>query len=133
MKPILESSTAHRRRRRFNPLWLVPIVVVLVFLSVGIDRAFGATSRASWYGPGLYGNPLACGGRLSTSTWGVAHKSYRCGTRVQFCYGYRCTTATVVDRGPFVYGRDWDLTAPVARYLCGCYEWGVRLVAWRIR
>ncbi|MGI8623571.1 MAG: hypothetical protein ACR2NB_08800, partial [Solirubrobacteraceae bacterium] len=30
---------------------------------------------ASWYGPGLYGNKLGCGGRLSTGTIGVAHKS----------------------------------------------------------
>jgi hypothetical protein len=30
---------------------------------------------ASWYGPGLYGNALGCGGRLSPGTIGVAHKS----------------------------------------------------------
>nr|MBA3300603.1 hypothetical protein [Thermoleophilaceae bacterium] len=32
-------------------------------------------AAASWYGPGLDGNPLGCGGRLSTATLGVAHKS----------------------------------------------------------
>ena len=33
------------------------------------------TSFASYYGPGLYGGGLACGGSLSPSTVGVAHKN----------------------------------------------------------
>ena len=37
---------------------------------------------ASWYGPGLYGNRLGCGGTLNAGTVGVAHKSLPCGTRV---------------------------------------------------
>src|SRR5688572_7005498 len=37
---------------------------------------------ASWYGPGLYGNKLGCGGRLGTGTIGVAHKSLPCGTNI---------------------------------------------------
>src|SRR4051794_13793889 len=37
---------------------------------------------ATWYGPGLYGNHLACGGRLRHSTIGVAHKTLACGTKV---------------------------------------------------
>src|SRR4051812_3209956 len=37
---------------------------------------------ASWYGPGLYGGRLACGGRLSAGTLGVAHKTLPCGTKV---------------------------------------------------
>jgi len=39
---------------------------------------------ASYYGPGLYGNKLACGGTLTPSTIGVAHKSLPCGTKVRF-------------------------------------------------
>ncbi|MGH2922987.1 MAG: hypothetical protein ACRDKH_03020, partial [Solirubrobacterales bacterium] len=30
-------------------------------------------AQASYYGPGLYGNATACGGRLTPSTLGVAH------------------------------------------------------------
>lgn len=71
-----------------------------------------ARAVASWYGPGLYGNRLACGGTLTPGTWGVAHKGLPCGTRVRLCAA-RCVTAPVVDRGPFVAGRDFDLTAPV--------------------
>lgn len=69
-------------------------------------------SWASWYGPGLYGNRMGCGGRLTTSTWGVAHKSLPCGTHVRMCYT-RCVTVTVVDRGPYIAGREFDVTFPV--------------------
>jgi rare lipoprotein A len=66
---------------------------------------------ASWYGPGLYGNKLGCGGHLSPSTIGVAHKRLPCGTKVTLRYKGRTVRATVVDRGPFVGGREFDLTA----------------------
>ncbi len=89
----------------------------------GGDRSTGAAtsrswrlysyraSRASWYGPGLYGNKLGCGGRLSAGTLGVANKHLPCGTKVKFRYHGRSVTVPVVDRGPYVGGREWDLTA----------------------
>ena len=66
---------------------------------------------ASWYGPGLYGNRLACGGRLSTSTIGVAHKTLPCGTRLTLRHRGRVVNARVIDRGPYVGGREFDLTS----------------------
>lgn len=66
--------------------------------------------HASYYGPGLYGNGVACGGTLTPTTRGVAHKTLPCGTRVTFQYGRRTVVAKVIDRGPYVAGRDWDLT-----------------------
>jgi rare lipoprotein A (peptidoglycan hydrolase) len=72
---------------------------------------------ASWYGPGLYGNHLACGGRLTAGTLGVAHKSLPCGTMVTFRYGGRSVRVPVVDRGPYVAGREYDLTAATAARL----------------
>lgn len=68
-------------------------------------------SEASWYGPGLYGNPVACGGTLAPWTLGVAHKYLPCGTRVTFRYRGRSVTVPVIDRGPFAGAREWDLTA----------------------
>ena len=75
------------------------------------------TTYASFYGPGLYGGGLACGGRLTPSTVGVANKSLPCGTRVTFKVGSRIVTAPVIDRGPYVAGRDWDLTEALKRKL----------------
>jgi len=73
--------------------------------------------HASWYGPGLYGNRLGCGGRLSTSTVGVANKHLPCGTKVVFRYRGRTSTLRVIDRGPYVGSREWDLTAAAKRKL----------------
>ncbi len=73
--------------------------------------------RATWYGPGLYGNRTACGKRLRRATLGVAHKSLPCGTPVTFYRGGRFITVPVIDRGPFRHGVAWDLTAAAARKL----------------
>ena len=66
---------------------------------------------ASWYGPGLYGQKLACGGRLTPGTLGVANKSLPCGTKVTLHYKGRTVRVPVVDRGPYVGAREFDLTA----------------------
>jgi len=73
--------------------------------------------RATWYGPGLYGNRTACGAKLRRSTRGVAHRSLPCGTPVTFYHRGRFVTARVIDRGPFRRGVEWDLTAATARAL----------------
>ncbi len=74
-------------------------------------------SRASWYGPGLFGNKTACGQTLTPRMVGVAHKTLPCGTMVTFHYGDESIDAPVIDRGPFVGGREWDLTAAAAQQL----------------
>jgi rare lipoprotein A len=66
---------------------------------------------ASWYGPGLYGNRLACGGTLTPGTLGVAHKTLPCGAKVTFRHDGRTVRVPVVDRGPYVGGREYDLTS----------------------
>jgi hypothetical protein len=65
---------------------------------------------ASYYGPGLYGNGIACGGTLLPNTLGVANKTLPCGTKVKLRYRGRSVTVPVIDRGPYVAGRDYDLT-----------------------
>jgi len=65
---------------------------------------------ASYYGPGLYGNGVACGGTLTPTTLGVANKTLPCGTMVKLRYHGRSITVPVIDRGPYVAGRDYDLT-----------------------
>jgi rare lipoprotein A len=65
---------------------------------------------ASYYGPGLYGNGVACGGTLEPGTLGVANKTLPCGTKVKLRYHGRSVTVPVIDRGPYVAGREYDLT-----------------------
>jgi rare lipoprotein A len=62
---------------------------------------------ASWYGGG---GGLACGGSLTSATLGVANKTLPCGTLVTLRYNGRSIRVPVVDRGPYVAGREFDLT-----------------------
>lgn len=79
------------------------------------DRAGRVTTfrpaGASYYGPGLYGNGVACGGTLTPGTIGVAHKTLPCGTKLTIRYGDEVVrNVEVIDRGPYVAGREFDLT-----------------------
>ncbi len=69
---------------------------------------------ASWYGGG---GSLACGGWLTSSTLGVANKTLPCGTLVTLRYGGHTVRVPVVDRGPYVAGREYDLTEATKRAL----------------
>lgn len=67
-------------------------------------------AAASYYGPGLYGGALACGGTLQPWTLGVAHRTLPCGVEVKLRYRGRTVSVPVIDRGPYAAGRDFDLT-----------------------
>ena len=77
----------------------------------------------SWYGPGFYGNRTACGYALTRELLGVAHRTLPCGTKVTFRNpdNGRTITVPVVDRGPYVSGRQWDLTGGLCVALDHCY------------
>jgi rare lipoprotein A (peptidoglycan hydrolase) len=84
---------------------------------------------ASWYGPGFYGNRTACGQTYSETIQGTAHKTLPCGTKVTFRNpkNGRTITVPVIDRGPYVDGRMWDLSRATCLALDHCYtgtiEW----------
>ncbi len=69
---------------------------------------------ASWYGGG---GGLACGGWLTSSTLGVANKTLPCGTLVTLRYDGHTLRVPVIDRGPYVAGREFDLTEATKRTL----------------
>ena len=78
-----------------------------------------APTVASWY---YDAGSTACGFH---ATYGVANKTLPCGTKVTLSYGGHTVVATVDDRGPYVYGRTFDLNQNTARYLG---MWGVGTV-----
>jgi rare lipoprotein A len=82
----MEDRGAHRRLGRLNVYRL---------------------AEASWYGGG---GELACGGELTSATLGVANKTLPCGTEVTLRYDGRSVRVAVIDRGPYVAGREFDLT-----------------------
>jgi rare lipoprotein A (peptidoglycan hydrolase) len=76
------------------------------------------SAGASWYGgTSMWGRSTACGQTLRPSTIGVAHKRLPCGTPVKFVWHGRSIVAPVIDRGPYIKGRAWDLTSAAAEAL----------------
>ncbi|HXD53972.1 MAG TPA: septal ring lytic transglycosylase RlpA family protein [Solirubrobacteraceae bacterium] len=69
---------------------------------------------ASWYGGG---GGTACGQQLTSSTLGVANKTLPCGTLVTLRYNGHTVRVPVIDRGPYVAGREFDLTEATKRAL----------------
>jgi rare lipoprotein A (peptidoglycan hydrolase) len=68
-------------------------------------------------GPAAFGRRTACGGVIHPDTVGVSHPTLPCGARVFITYGRETVLTQVVDRGPFVPGRQFDLTDALARRL----------------
>ncbi len=110
------TGAAGRFRLRYTPHATGSRRVRLRFAGDGYDlaahRVLGRLNvyrlaGASWYGGG---GSLACGGSLTSSTLGVANKTLPCGTLVTLRYGGRSVRVPVVDRGPYVAGREFDLT-----------------------
>jgi uncharacterized membrane protein len=104
--------------------YLLPATAAAVALTVGVATAPAAShhhhhkpkrakSHVTLHLSGhtvLSGNGVACGGTLMPGTLGVAHKTLPCGTMVKLRYHGRSITVPVIDRGPYVAGRDYDLT-----------------------
>lgn len=117
------TSARGRFRLRYTPRQLQSVRIRLRFGGDALDRAAHRLlgrlnvyrlAGASWYGGG---GGLACGGSLTSSTQGVANKTLPCGTLVTLRYGSHVVRVPVVDRGPYVAGRDFDLTEATKRAL----------------
>jgi hypothetical protein len=124
-RTLTRTRTGARGRFRvsYTPQRLGSQVLRLRF--AGDAQALGSRKRlaklnvfrlagASWYGGG---GTMACGGALTSSTLGVANKTLPCGTLVTLRYGGRSIRVPVVDRGPYVAGREFDLTEATKRAL----------------
>jgi rare lipoprotein A (peptidoglycan hydrolase) len=79
--------------------------------------------NVSWYGPNFYGKRTACGVAMTQELLGVAHRTLPCGTLITFRNpaNGRSLTLPVVDRGPYVSGRQWDLTGGACLAMGHCY------------
>jgi rare lipoprotein A len=74
---------------------------------------------ASWYGGSFQGKPMANGAPFDMYANTIAHKDLPLGTTVELNNPRtgQTTTAVVTDRGPYVAGRDVDLSYGLARKL----------------
>ncbi len=74
----------------------------------------GQTMVASYYGYELAGSPTASGEPFDPEGYTAAHKSLPLGTLLRVNHGGSSVTVTVNDRGPYVAGRDLDLSQGAA-------------------
>ncbi len=81
-----------------------------------IDRG---TMRASWYGPRFHGRLTANGEIYDQNAYTAAHKSLRFGTllRVTNTRTNKSVIVRINDRGPYIPGRQIDLSKAVAEEL----------------
>ena len=85
------------------------------------------TALAGSSGVIAYGKRTACGQVIGPRTEGVAHPVLPCGVKLYLTYEGRHVLTQVIDRGPFVPGRQFDVTEALARRL-GLV--GVQRVTW---
>jgi rare lipoprotein A len=101
-----------RRFIMFAALVAVPILAAL--------PASANTMVASWYGEECRGNRMANGYVFwETDSTVAAHKSLPFGTKLELTNSENGRTHTVVvqDRGPYIEGRDLDLSKAAAQKL----------------
>ena len=79
---------------------------------------------SGWYGAlagvrtrPLYGRPSACNTLLDPNTLGVGHPVLPCGARLFVRYRGKTVLTQVVDRGPSVPGREFEVTPALADVL----------------
>jgi len=100
-----------------RPVVRIPTTAPVLIVSWHYDP------EISFYGPGFYGKRTACGLAYTREILGVAHRSLPCGTKVTFRNpsNGRTITVPVIDRGPYVSGRIWDLSGAACMALDHCY------------
>lgn len=87
----------------------------LVMLSSALSQTL--TLNASWYGPGFIGHTTANGEIYDGQKYTAAHKTLPFGSILDVCYKTRCIRLRINDRGPYIAGRDLDLSVASARAL----------------
>jgi rare lipoprotein A len=89
--------------------------VFALSLAVFQEDALADTQYASWYGPGLEGNVTASGDIFEPyAEYTAASPYYAFGTELLVTYGDASVVVEVTDRGPYVAGRELDLSAVAA-------------------
>ncbi|MGK2851001.1 MAG: septal ring lytic transglycosylase RlpA family protein [Candidatus Limnocylindrales bacterium] len=117
-----QSSTMFEPVQRSEPPQARPDTAQPAAKADGVSKnPWRRDPEISWYGPGFIGNGTACGQTLTRSLLGVAHRTLPCGTLITFRSGGRTLTVPVVDRGPYVSGRIFDLTYGACKALGHCY------------
>jgi rare lipoprotein A (peptidoglycan hydrolase) len=136
-------TSAHLQRM----VWLVAITLVVGVAALALARrdAGGGreappgisvpgtkngyyTARAAPYAPAPDHRRTACGEPFTDDTQGIAHPVLPCGVKIYVRFHGHEALTQVVDRGPNVPGRDFDVTKALADRLD---LHGTQTVQWR--
>ena len=100
-------------RRTFSRVLLVACFSCVSILQY---QATASADIASIYGgsDGLCGSRTANGEHLNCAAMTAAHRTLPFGTHVKVCHS-GCVTVRINDRGPFVRGRNIDLSPAAAK------------------
>ena len=76
-------------------------------------------TRASWYGPDFHGLPTASGEPFDMNNLTAAHRTLPLGSRVlvRNLKNNHTVVVRINDRGPYIHGRDIDLSYGAAQVL----------------
>ena len=114
---------------------LVAAVIALALTHRGPSKPHLPAGAGTWYRalaapytPATTAKRGACGAFIRADTIGVAHPVLPCGVKVFVRYGDKEVLTQVIDRGPKVPGREFDLTRALAAEL-GVV--GTRTITWR--
>jgi rare lipoprotein A len=94
---------------------LVPVPVQAWVVERGI---------ASWYGEPFHGRQTASGEVYDKNAWVMATRHLPLGAFAKVRYNGRECVVRVIDRGPYITGRRYDVSEAVARFL-GFLEQGL--------
>jgi len=116
---------------------LLAVIPLLLFVLLSLSSCLPAPYRpvqppgtsyvtASWYGPEFHGKPTASGEKFNMYAMTSAHKEFSFGVRLRVTNlrNNKSVVVTVNDRGPFIAGRDLDLSYAAARKI-GLVKQGV--------
>lgn len=117
----------------FKNVWRKPVIIILFIIMTGLSfMIFGENKtdnnrslvefidkgimKASWYGPGFHGRKTANGEIYDQSLFTAAHKSIKFGTilKITNIKNQRAVIVRVNDRGPYIKGRQLDVSKAVA-------------------
>jgi rare lipoprotein A (peptidoglycan hydrolase) len=106
----------------------VALIAAILALAFGSPEVGGSDDRrrlpqpartwyralAAPYGATASRDRTSCGQRLEGGTLGVAHPVLPCGVKIYIAFEGTRVLTEVIDRGPFVPGREFDITKALA-------------------
>ncbi len=108
------------------PKKFIAVTFILILISGCSANRIPSSMVTSYYGPGLHGKKTASGETFNSFAFTAAHKTLPFGTKLYLTNpsSQKSCIVTINDRGPFIDGRDLDISEEAAYHL-GIIKTGV--------